>query len=276
MELKIGDYNTLRVIKEVDFGLYLDGGDDLEILIPKVYVPEGTEVDDDLDVFIYKDSEDRLIATTQKPYGKVDEIVALEVVDTNDYGVFMDWGLMKHLFVPFSHQGKKMQKGYHYVVKILLDRASDRLIGSAIENHIIPGHEGLTEGQNVSLIIYDKTELGYKALINNRHTGLLFANEVFKQLKAGDKLEGIIKKLREDGKIDLSIRQKGYSEVKSETQTILDLLKSSKGFLPYHDKTDAETIYDVFQMSKKTFKAAIGTLYKNKQIVITPKGIQLV
>ena len=276
MSVRIGEYNTLRVIKELDFGIYLDGGDELEILVPTRYVPENVQPDDEIEVFIYKDSEDRIIGTTLKPYGQVGDIVSLEVVDTNSYGVFMEWGLPKHLFVPFGEQGKRMKRGEKYVVKILLDERSDRIIGSAVEKHLPDAYINYRTEEEVDLMIYDYTDLGYKALINKTHAGVLFKNEVFTALRIGDEVKGYIKRVREDNKIDLTLRKKGYKEAKTATEIIIEKLKESKeGFLPYNDKTDAEAIYDAFGVSKKVFKAAIGGLYKDKLITLEANGIRI-
>lgn len=275
---EIGKYNNLRVIKHVDFGVYLDGDAYGEILLPKRYVPENCQEDDMLDVFLYKDSEDRIIATTEKPFVQVGECAFLRVVATGTVGAFLDWGLPKDLLVPYSEQHLRMEEGKSYLVYVFRDSETDRIIASSkLDRYIDNTMPEYKSGQEVDIWISNRTDLGYKAIINNLHWGILYANEVFRPLKTGDKLKAYIKKVRPDDKIDLSLEKPGYARTDNAAANILKLLENSRdGFLPYNDKTDAELIYKIFGMSKKAFKMSIGNLYKNKLIEIKPDGIKLV
>lgn len=274
--LRIGDFNRLRVVKEVDFGMYLES--DLgEILLPKKYIEPGTEVDQFVNVFIYTDSEDRLIATTLTPHAVVDEFAAMKVKHTTDFGAFLDWGLEKDLLVPFREQHKRLKEGDVAVVRVVLDHRTNRVIGvGKLGPFINKDVSDLEEGQKVDLLIYDFTDLGIQALINEEFSGMIYSNEVFEDLKIGDRGEGYIKKIREDGKIDLSLQKQGYGAVKDSTEGIFEQLKKSGGFLPYHDKSDPDDIQRVFKISKKNFKKAIGGLYKEGKIKIDDKGIYLI
>ncbi|CAN5430482.1 S1-like domain-containing RNA-binding protein [soil metagenome] len=274
--LRIGDYNRLQVVKEVDFGMYLKS-DQGEILLPKKYIEPGTEVDQFVNVFVYTDSEDRLIATNLKPKAVVDEFAAMKVKHTTDFGAFLDWGLEKDLLVPFREQHRRLKVGDTAVVRVSLDHKTNRVIGvGKLAPFINKDVSGLEEGQKVDLLIYDFTDLGILALINEEYSGMLYANEVFEELEIGDRKEGYIKKIREDGKIDLALQKQGYGAVKDSTEGILESLKKSGGYLPYHDKSDPDEIQKVFKMSKKTFKKAIGSLYKEGNIRIDDKGISLI
>lgn len=275
--VKLGDYNILRVVKRVDFGIYLDGGDDGEILMPTRYVPQDVEVDDDLNVFIYLDSEDRLIATTEQPKAKVGDFALLEVTAVNQVGAFLDWGLAKDLMVPFREQKVKMEPGQKHVVYIYVDEDTDRIVASAkldqFLDNVAPTYK---EGDEVRLMVVSKTDLGYKVIVNGLHWGMVYANEVFKPLHRGDCPTGYIKKVRDDDKIDVSLQKPGYARVDSLQEQILDKLRRNNGFLPVNDKTDAQVIYDLFGCSKKSFKMTIGTLFRLRQITIEPDGIKLV
>jgi uncharacterized protein len=273
---EIGKINSLRVVKEVDFGLYLDGGEHGEILIPKRYVPEGVKPEDTLDVFIYLDSEDRIIATTEKPYIMIGEFAMLRVVSVTKVGAFLDWGLPKDLFVPFREQKMRMEEGKDYIVTVYLDYDTKRLAASAkIEKFLDNTLVDYQTGQEVDLLIAGATDLGYNAIINNKHTGVLYKNEVFQPLRKGDRVKGYIKKIREDEKIDLILQKPGYEKVDDISMRILNVLKEHNGFLSITDKSDPDEIYDLFGVSKKTFKKAIGSLYKLRIISIDDKGIKL-
>ena len=273
--LKIGDYNTLKVEKFVDFGLYLQS-DEGEILLPKKYVTEGTRIGDLIDVFIYKDSEDRLIATNLKPVAKVGEFAAMEVKDLSKFGAFLEWGLEKDLLVPFNEQNKKMEVGRKYVVYVLLDPKSQRVIGSSkLSDFLKKKNIELETGQEVDLMIYDQTDLGYLAVINNTYFGMIYRNEVFKKINIGDYLKGYVKQVREDDKIDLTLNKVGMDSVDDAKACIISALKSNKGFLPLNDDSTPEEIKNRLQMSKKTFKKAVGGLYKEKKVSIDTKGISL-
>lgn len=274
---EIGKLNTLRVVKEVDFGLYLDGGEHGEILIPKRYVPEGAKPEDMLEVFIYLDSEDRIIATTEKPYIMVGEFALLKVVSVTRMGAFLDWGLPKDLLVPFREQKMDMEEGKYYIVTVYLDYDSKRLVASAkIEKFLDNVPADYQVGEEVDLLIVNSTDLGFNAIINSGHTGVLYKNEVFQPLRKGDRVKGYIKKIREDEKIDLILQKPGYQKVDDISMSIVDILKKHNGYLPITDKTNPDEIYKVFGVSKKTFKKAIGSLYKLRIISIQDDGIKLV
>ncbi|WP_220463953.1 CvfB family protein [Adhaeribacter radiodurans] len=271
----IGDYNELEIAKEVDFGVYLDS-DDGEILLPAKYVPDDARVGDRLRVFIYRDSEDRMIATTLEPKAKVGDFAALQVKDTNQYGAFLEWGLEKDLFVPFQNQRDKMQAGRRYVIYIYLDDSSDRIVGTAkYEKYLQKEVTDLTEGQEVQLLVAGLTDLGYKVIVNNKYLGMVYKNEVFRDLPIGEQTRGYIKKVREDQKLDVTLQRVGFGEVKDAAQIILEKLQGANGSLPLSDNSDPDTIYQMLGMSKKTFKRAIGTLYRQGQVVLHPESISL-
>jgi predicted RNA-binding protein (virulence factor B family) len=273
----LGKVNPLKVVKVVDFGVYLDGGSDGEILLPKRYVPEVCEIGDTVPVFIYNDSEDRLIATTEKPYVMVGEFAALEVVEVNEVGAFLDWGLMKNLMVPFREQKLKMEEGRRYPVFVFVDFDSKRITASAkIEKFVDESKPELEVGREVDLLIYKKTDMGWKAVVNQQYTGVLYDNEIFKEIHTGDSLKGFVKQIRPDDKIDLILQKPGFEKIDDFALKLHALLKEADGFLPFTDKTPADDIYEEFGISKKTFKKAVGDLYKKRQILLEPDGIRLV
>jgi len=273
----LGKVNPLKVVKLVDFGVYLDGGSDGEILLPKRYVPEVCEIGDTVSVFIYNDSEDRLIATTEKPYVMVGEFAALEVVEVNEVGAFLDWGLMKNLMVPFREQKLKMEEGRRYPVFVFVDFDSKRITASAkIEKFVDESKPELEVGQEVDLLIYKKTDMGWKAVINQQYTGVLYDNEIFKEIHTGETLKGFVKQIRPDDKIDLMLQKAGFEKIDDFALKLHALLKEADGFLPFTDKSQADDIYEEFGISKKTFKKAVGDLYKKRQILLEPDGIRLV
>jgi len=274
--VKIGDYNTLRVVKEVDFGIYLDGGEDGEILMPTKYIPEGTKPDDEIDVFIYSDSEDRLIATTETPLAKVNEFAFLKVKAVNKFGAFLDWGILKDLLVPFREQKSDMIEGYSYIVYIYLDEKTNRLAASAKINKFLNSEMPTYEiNDKVSILIESKTDIGFKAIIENEYAGLLYENEVFKNIKRGDRLKAYIKKIRDDGKIDLVLQKSGYEQIDGISELILQTLTENNGFIAVNDKSSPEMIKSLFNISKKSFKKAIGSLYKQRLIDFKDDGIAL-
>jgi predicted RNA-binding protein (virulence factor B family) len=273
---EIGKINHLYVVKEVDFGIYLDGGDLGEILMPKRYVPEGTQPEDMIDAFIYLDSEDRLVATTEKPLAMVDEFALLEVVAVTPVGAFLNWGLPKDLFVPFREQRRPMEVGQKYLVYVYVDTDTRRIAASSkIENYLNNLPIDYDEGEEVDLIIVNETDLGYNAIIDYSHLGIIYKNEVFQLLNPGDKIPGFIKKIRTDGKIDLSLVKTGYEKISEFADRIIKELENNKDFLPLTDKSSPEEIYKVFKFSKKNFKAAIGALYKKRIISLEENGIKL-
>ena len=278
MILEIGKYATLRVVKEVDFGFYLDGGPFGEILLPKKQAPEGLQPEDTIKVFIYTDSEDRLIATTIQPKATVGELAFLEVVETNEYGAFLDWGIYsKHLFVPFREQRHEMLEDHSYLVYLYLDETTDRVVATTrFDKYFGAIADNFVENQPVSLTVARRTPMGFRVIVNKTTWGMLYQNEIFKPIRIGQNLNGFIKKVREDGKIDVMLQRRGYDNtIDANTKIILDRLRDKKGFLPLTDKSPPELIYEVFGMSKKNFKKAIGHLYKKKKINIGKGGIFL-
>ncbi|MDA3879705.1 MAG: S1-like domain-containing RNA-binding protein [Prolixibacteraceae bacterium] len=274
--VRIGKICILEVVKFTEQGAYLDGGPYGEILLPQKYVPENCKEEDEVEVFISFDSEDRIVATSVMPTVMVGQFGRLKVVEVNRIGAFLDWGLPKNLLVPFREQKMKMEEGKSYVVHVYVDDKSGRIVASSkILRFIDSDTSDYSEGDEVELLIASKSDIGYTAIINGAHQGVLYHNELFKKIKIGDKLNGFIKKKREDGKIDLSLEKQGYTKIDTMLDPIIQKLKLSNGFLPLNDKTDPDTIKQELGMSKKTFKKAIGALYKEKQIIITPEGIKL-
>lgn len=275
--IEIGKINSLRVVKKVDFGIYLDGGKYGEILMPSRYTPENCMVDDIIDAFIYNDSEDRIIATTETPLAQVGEFAFLKVLSVNQFGAFLDWGLSKDLLVPFREQKTDLEEGKKYIVYVYLDLETNRIAASAkIEKYLNKENPDYTEGQEVSLLIWTHTELGYKAIINNQFSGMLYKNEIFQHIERGQSLTGYIKKIREDGKIDLTLSKPEKEKIDDLSHRILALLKENRGFLALGDKSSAEQIYELFNESKKSFKKSIGILYKQRLIAIEDEGIRLI
>ena len=274
--VQVGQYNTLKVSRKVDFGFYLDDGAE-GILLPKRFAPRTLRIGDELTVFVYHDSDNRLIATTQKAKAVVGEIVKMKVVSVTGLGAFLDWGLMKDLFVPKSKQLVGMREGDEYLVKLYIDEQTGRVAATEkIESLLSNDELTVTEKDIVELLVYRQSELGYVMIINNQHTGLLHSNEIYTNLHIGDKLEGFIKTIRPDNKIDVVLGKPGYQKVEDEAGKILRLLEENHGYLPYHDKSDPQEIYDFFGMSKKTFKMTTGNLYKQKKIAFTKTGLQLI
>ena len=280
--IKVGEYNILKVIREVDFGLYLDDGAE-GILLPKRFVPANTKIGDEVKVFLYQEGEDRLMATTQQPKGVLGDIVKLRAVSVTEHGAFLDNGLMKDLFVPKSKQQLNMIPNGEYLVKIYLDEQTGRLAATEKLEPFLSNEElTVKELEVVDLIVYRRTDIGYVCIINNQHTGVLHHNEIYRNITAGDRFTGFIKKIYPEDKagdlryrIDLSAGKPGYNRVEDETGKILRLLKENDGYLPYHDKSDPEEIYTFFGMSKKTFKMTTGNLYKQRKISFEKDGIRL-
>ncbi|MCW3118151.1 MAG: RNA-binding protein [Chitinophagaceae bacterium] len=273
--IKIGEYNTLKVIKEKPMGVFLEDGKE-GILLPKRFVPSDTKIGDDLKVFLYHDGEDRIIATTLQPKGVLGDIVKLKVVSTTEHGAFLDWGLMKDIFVPRSKQISFMRVQGEYLVKIYLDEQTGRLAATERIDQTL-SNETLTvkEKDIVDLLVYRESDLGYVVIINNKHTGVLHANEVYRDIEIGDRFKGFIKKILPENKIDVAAGKSGYDRVEDESGKILRLLQEHNGYLPYHDKSLPGEIYSFFAMSKKTFKMTTGNLYKQKKIEFTSSGIKL-
>ena len=273
----IGRFNQLRVKKKVKPGLYLDGNELGEILLPARYGKPSYQIGDKITVFVYRDSEDRLVATTEKPYAVVGEVAFLKAVMVNKFGAFLNWGLPKDLLVPFREQKQKMVKGHSYAVFVHLDPKSDRIIASSKFGKFLNKMPAkYKSGEKVELLIYQETELGYKAIINSSHWGLLYKQDVYRRLRLGQKIAGYISKVREDGKIDLSLQKPGYEKVDELSQKILKILRERGGFLALTDNSAPKIIYSLFGVSKKTFKKAVGALYKQRKIMINSDGIGLV
>lgn len=275
--IKVGEFNVLRVDRKVDFGFYMDDGEE-GILLPKRFAPAGLQVDDNIPVFIYHDSDNRLIATTQEPLAVVGDIAALKVVAVTKQGAFLDWGLMKDLFVPVSQQLSAMRLGGKYLVKLYIDQQTGRVAATEkIDKQISNDHLTVKEGEKVSIQVYRESELGYVVIVNKQHQGLVYKNEVFTHLHIGQLIEdAYIKKIREGNKLDIGIGKQGQEKLTDDQTTIIRLLKTHNGFLPYHDKSDPEEIYAFFGMSKKAFKMNLGILYKAKKIQLEEAGIQLI
>jgi len=272
--IKIGEYNLLKVTKEKPMGVFLDDGNE-GILLPKRFVPRGTRQGDEIKVFVYHDGEDRVIATTLQPKGVLGDIVKLRVVSITGHGAFLDWGLMKDLFVPKSQQISFMRPGGDYLVKIYLDEQTGRLaaterIDPFLSNEILT----VKEKEVVNLVAYRRSDLGFVVIINNVHTGLLHYNEVYREIEIGDHFTGFIKTILPENKIDVVAGKPGYTRVEDESEKVLRLLKENGGYLPYHDKSSPEEIYSFFAMSKKTFKMTTGALYKQRKIEFTGSGIK--
>lgn len=274
--IEIGKMNSLHVVKSLDHGIYLDGEDLGEILMPSRYVPENCKVGDSLEVFIYLDSADLLLATTETPYVMVGECAYLKVVDVNQAGAFLDWGLPKDLLVPYSEQITPLKIGQSYTVLVYLDKNSNRIAATQkLDSHLSEEAQYFKPGQSVDLLIFGKTDLGYKAVINNTHIGLIYKNEVFQPLTHGEKLKGYIKTIRPDRKIDLCLQLSGKTVRDELEEKIIYHLRENDGASTLTDKSSPEDIYSTFGVSKKNYKKAIGRLYKNKSILIKKDKITL-
>lgn len=275
-KIKLGDYNHLKVVKKVDFGMYLDGGVEGEILLPSRYVPEGCKVGDELDVFIYLDQDERPVATTLKPLAKVGDFVCLEVAWVNDFGAFLNWGLMKDLFCPFREQKKRMERGQRYIVHVGVDDDSYRMMASAkVEHYLSHDIPPYSHGDEVDLLVWQKTELGFKVIVDNKYAGLVYDSQVFRPLTTGDCIKGYVDKVRPDGKLDITIQRTGRQATEDFSEVLLQYLKDNNGHCDLGDKSPSELIADRFKVSKKTFKKAVGDLYKRRVITIGDDGITL-
>jgi predicted RNA-binding protein (virulence factor B family) len=284
--INLGEYNTLEVLRFKSNGCYLGPIDSEEpinhdedgILLPGKYIPEGLSVGDHIEVFVSNDSEDRWVATTETPQITLHEFAFLEVKSVTKYGAFMEWGLPKDLVIPFAEQGKKLEVGDWAVIFMYIDEETERLVGTAKINNVVDNEDIIVKEQDeVELMIFQETELGYKAIINDENVGLIYKSDLIDQLAVGDKLKGYVKKIREDNKIDLATQIQGVGIIEPSAQLVLDKLQSAEGqFLPFNDKADPSEIRFYFKMSKKTFKKAIGNLYKQRKIEITDTGIKLI
>ena len=275
MGVIVGAYNELEVIKSLDFGIYLKC-DDVEILMPIKWVPPNTNIGDILNVFVFRDSDDRLIATTIKPYVTANTFAFLEAKQVNQVGAFLDWGMDKDLLVPFREQAQRMEPGFSYVVFVFVDEVTNRLVASSKINRFIETEDiALQDGDIVDLLVYSETDLGYNAIINNLYSGLIYKNEIFEAIRIGDNLKGFVKYIREDKKIDLSLQKQGFELVDDVKWRILNLMKQNAGFLALSDNSSPEEIKSKLQISKKVFKKAVGALYRERLVKITDKGLEL-
>jgi predicted RNA-binding protein (virulence factor B family) len=274
--IKMGEYNVMKVIKEKSMGVFLDDGD-IGILLPKRFVPANTKTGDEIKVFLYHDGEDRPIATTQKPFGVLGDIVKLKAVNVTNQGAFLDWGLMKDLFIPKSKMQNFMRVGGEYLVRIVMDEQTGRLAATEkLEPFLSNDLLTVKAKDEVELLVYRRTDIGYEVIINNAHKGILHNNEVYRTIGIGDRFKGFIKNILPENKIDVAAGRSGYNRIEDETQKVMRLLKENNGYLPYHDKSDPEEIYSFFAMSKKTFKMTTGNLFKQKKIAFTQTGIRII
>ena len=276
-KIKLGDYNRLTVVKSVDFGLYLDGGDEGEILLPSRYVPKGARIGDELDVFIYLDQDERLVATTQQPFAKVGDFACLEVSWINVYGAFLNWGLMKDLFCPFREQKKRMELGKAYIVYVMVDEDSYRMMATAkVDRYLDTARPEYKHGDEVDLLVWKKTDLGFKVIVDNRFSGLVYEDQIFTHLTTGDRVKGYVDHIRQDGKIDVTLQPTGRRHTEEFAETLLEYLKENNGHCDLGDKSPSELIADRFKISKKAYKKAVGDLYRRRLITIDDSGITLV
>lgn len=273
--IKIGRINPLKVIKEVPFGVYLDGHDWDDILLPKKALPKDTKIGDVIDVFVYFDSDDKIIATTARPHAQVGTCAYLKVIDVNRVGAFLDWGLDKDLLVPMPEQHRPMEVGKSYLVYLKQDNKGRIIASSKIDHFMDKTPAQFKAGEEVRLLIADTSDLGTKVIINDSHWGLIHQADIFQRLIYGKRMPGYIKTLRDDGKIDVVLRKMGQDSVRELARRIEEALHNQNGFLPLHDKSSSEEIQRVFGESKKSYKSAIGQLYKQGIINLEPNGIRL-
>ena len=275
--IELGRYNTLSAERVSEFGMYLVDEEKTEVLLPNKLVPKDLNTGDQINVFIYKDHEHRLTATTESPFIQEGEFACLETVAVTKFGAFLDWGLQKHLFCPLSEQKNDMEEGNDYVVFCYIDEVTKRLAASSkIDKYLDNSNlEDLKEGDKVDILVCEPTDIGITVIVNNKHIGLLYNNEVFQRLSLGDEIKAYVKKIREDNKLDITLQKQGYQNVEPNAQKILIALDENDGFMALNDKSEPEDIYAELEMSKKTFKKAIGALYKQKLIEIKETGIQL-
>lgn len=275
--MNLGEYNTLEILRDTDPGLFLGDGNDNEVLLPNRYVPEDFEIGDKIEVFVYLDNEERPVATTDKPYIIRGDFALLRCNQVTKFGAFLDWGLVKELFCPFKEQAFKMNAGGWYLVHCYLDDETQRLVASSKTNRFLDNSElTVSRFEEVDIIISHPSEIGMNVIVNKRHSGLVFKDDIYKDISIGDRLNGIVKKIRHDNKLNISLSQIGYRNIEPNAQFILNELKDNSGFIPLHDKSSPQDIKEQLQMSKKSFKKAIGSLYKDRLITIEKEGIKLV
>ncbi|MDH3972923.1 MAG: S1-like domain-containing RNA-binding protein [Deltaproteobacteria bacterium] len=274
---QVGKTNRLMIIREVDFGVYLDGEDLGEILMPKKYVPEDYRLGDVVEVFVYLDSEDRLVATTEKPYAQVEQYACLKVVSVTNFGAFLDWGLKKDLLVPFNEQKHRMEEGREYIVYIYSDEETGRIAGTSKLDRCLDLYKGdYQDGDEVELFICEETDLGFKTIINDAHRGLLYKSDLYQSVNKGERAKGFIKQVREDGKIDVTLNKPGYEAIDEVSEQILETLKASGGFIAVTDKSSPDEIKELFGVSKKRYKKAVGALYKKRLVSLEEGGVRVI
>ena len=275
--IRLGDWNELKVTRFSDHGAYLDGGSVGEILMPNAYVQQDLQVGDVVKVFVYLDQAERLVGTTEQPLARVGDFAYLRVAWVNEYGAFLHWGLMKDLFVPFREQKMRMEKDRSYIVYVYIDPESRRIVGSAkVEKWLEEARKkDYYRGRAVDLLVQQKTDLGFKVIVDNAHSGLLYDNQLYSELHTGDRLQGVVVNVRPDGKLDVSAQSIGKSRFRDFAEVLVEELEQAGGQLPFTDKSASEEIAARFGVSKKTFKQAVGTLYKAWRIVLTDEGICL-
>ena len=275
--INIGEYNTLTILREKEPGLFLSDEEGDEVLLPNRYVPKEFKIWDKLEVFVYLDNDERLVAVTDRPYITKGDFALLRCNDVTSHGAFLDWGMVKELFCPFKEQAFKMKKGGWYLVHCYLDEETNRLVASSKTNHFLDNKElTVSQFEEVDLIVTHPSEIGMNVIVNKKHLGLIFNDDIFKDLSVGDRLKGIIKKIRPDNKLDIALGQIGYRNIEPNAEAILNELEDNSGFLNLTDKSSPEDIKEALQMSKKSFKKAVGTLYKQRLITIEDDGIRLV
>lgn len=275
--IQLGDYNTLKIVKTTDFGLYLDGGEEGEILLPSRYVPHHYQIGDLIKVFIYLDQEERLIATTETPLARVGDFAYLEVAWVNQYGAFLNIGLTKDLFCPFREQKIRMKQGDRHIVYVKIDEESYRMMATAkVDRYLNSERPPYKHGDEVNLLVWQRTDLGFKVIIDNKYQGLIYDNQIYRHLHTGDTMKGYIDHIRQDNKVDITLQPTGRAHTEEFSAILLQYLKDNNGHCPLGDKSPSELIQDYFSVSKKTFKRAIGDLYKQRLIKIGDNGIDLI
>lgn len=273
--LAIGHYHTLSIDRDTDPGLFLKDDKENEVLLPNKYKPEVFEIGDTLEVYVYLDHEERPVATTLKPFIELDQFGYLRCTQVTAVGAFLDWGLEKELFVPFAQQARPMQEGHWYVVHMYLDEKTDRLAATSKTNKYLSNdNHNLNKYEKVALMVTHITDRGVNVIINGKHKGLIYNEDIFEDLRTGDQLPGYVKKIRDDNKIDIVLQEEGYKSIEPNAQYIYEELQANGGFLPLHDKSDPKAIQSELGLSKKSFKKAIGTLYKDRKIIISKEGIK--
>ena len=273
----LGDYNTLEILRVTEPGIFLGDKDGNEVLLPNRYIPEAFDIGDQINVFVYLDNDERPVAVTDQPYITKDNFALLRCNDVNKHGAFLDWGLVKELFCPFKEQAFKMQKGQWYLVCCYLDESSDRLVASSKTNRFLSNDNlSVAEYDEVDLVVSHPSEIGWYVIVNKMHLGLVYKDQIFQDINVGDQLKGLVQKIRPGNKLDVALGQFGYRSLEPNAELLLNAIEDHGGFLELTDKSDPEEIREVMQMSKKSFKKAIGNLYKSRLISIESNGLKLV